>query len=201
MSLSEYTTPIEDENLENLIFKKTQEFIEREVKDNLFNTVCNDIEQYMYERMSNVQIKLLGEIKEAVFNNEQARHDLLFSRGYDSRSFRKSIYYEYKNEIDEAIKDDALFNRISSMVNRYCCDVPLYHEVDENFLRAVFDKMLEKPWVEEAFVDRLEYKTIALKCNYDKDLSYYTERITQLRNEYNELVSQHSKLEAQKYLE
>lgn len=109
-----------DDNMEDiskLILERTNSYLEqksKEFKEEVWDVVAKDIEEFMYERFDNVRHRYFEEVvgfllgKEHIhLANKRTLQDWLQSVGYTEQSFRKKVFEENKDAIIEAIKTDA----------------------------------------------------------------------------------------------
>lgn len=107
----------EMESFEGSIFKKTKEHLEKQ-KEEIFGEVCSDIENWMNERFENVQRRYFHEIIDFMLGRgmyakyRPRLEKFLSGLGYNEESFRKKIYEENKEIINESIFSDACFEKL-----------------------------------------------------------------------------------------
>jgi flagellar capping protein FliD len=127
ISYYELTKDIEEKGLEELekeIFIKTSEYFSNAVdkfKKEIFDTVSDDIEKWIYERIDNTKRyffdaivnHLMGVSAVHVAIEDRTKIDeMLSGLGYTVQSFRKKLYEENKDVILKAIAEDGFYERL-----------------------------------------------------------------------------------------
>lgn len=113
------------EESKEFIFQQTDKKIEeaqRKLGQDLFETLSNDIEEWMYERYENVRGRYFDGVvaflldKDCVsYKGKETLQEWLSGVGYDQQSFRKKVYQDNKEVIHEALANDAIYERMKSM--------------------------------------------------------------------------------------
>lgn len=113
ISYYELTKDIEEKGLEELekeIFIKTSEYFSNAVdkfKKEIFDTVSDDIEKWIYERIDNTIRAVHVAIEDRTKIDE-----MLSGLGYTVQSFSKKLYEENKDVILKAIAEDGFYERL-----------------------------------------------------------------------------------------
>lgn len=113
------------EDLKEFVFQATDKKIEEAQKklgEDLFSSLSHDIEEWMYERFDNVRRCYFDSVVAFLLNQDntyirdkETLDQWLISVGYDQTNFRKKIYQDNKEIINEALANDAIYERMKMM--------------------------------------------------------------------------------------
>lgn len=115
------------EELEKPLLKTTMEEVkelQKQFNKEVFSTICNDIETWLYERFDNVRqsyfdgvVAFLLDQKCVYVKDKETLEQWLSGIGYDQTSFRKKIYADNKEIINKAITYDAVYEALENLFN------------------------------------------------------------------------------------
>ena len=186
------------EEVGDLVFEKTKdklEEFENKFKEEVFSTLCNDVEKWLFERFENVRYQyfegvvsfLTGGDTYCVKNKEKLI-EWLQGLGYTEQTFRKKIYEENKEIINEQIGHDASYELLENLYNnRYfkSWDFGDIHKgyPQSSIVRGFFEYLIEVEGFNEEINNLLD-KEIKDKIS---DLNYYKEKIKELESELEDI--------------
>lgn len=99
------------DDYKELILQKTDRLIE-EIKKDLFHSLCDDIEKWIFERFENVRRHYFKSVIDFLINEESTTRDRkkltewLTEEGFTQKTLRAKIYADNKEVIDKAIIQD-----------------------------------------------------------------------------------------------
>ena len=121
--------PDEMEKESGIILKQTTEFLKKaseSFEKDVFSKLCDDIETWIFERFENVRRQYFDGIRaflcgetSTYIEDSKTLSIWLHEIGYTPKSFRKKIFEENKQDILEAITDDAIHERLKHSFVRY----------------------------------------------------------------------------------
>jgi len=186
------------EEMNEFILEKTTEKIrqlQKELNKEVFNTVCADIETWLYERFDNVRYNyfdnivsfLLG-VSKPEWNDNLKLNEWLTRVGYNQTSFRKKIYQDNKEIINEALANDAIYERMEAMFESGYFRSWDFSDISKGYpqsdlVRNFLHNLLEKDGFDKIFEDMLDFK-INQKKN---ELDILKKRLTEIKQEISEL--------------
>lgn len=190
------------EDFKEFIFQATDKKIEEAQKklgQDLFNSLSNDIEEWMYERFDNVRRRYFDDVvafllnKDNVYVRDKETLDEWFaSVGYDQTNFRKKIYQDNKEIINEALANDAIYERMKMMFESgyfrswNFTDISKgYPQSDlvRNFLHNLLEKNGFDEYVESMLNDKIKQRKRELD-NLKEDLIKIQKQIEEIENNY-----------------
>lgn len=125
MNYYNFKLEVDDKELNDKLFQSTNKILKektKELQEQLFNGVVEDIENFMYERFENVQEQYFREITNFLLDKDyttvrdkEKLSDWLKGLGYDQQSFRKKIYQDNKDEIVQQISYDSAYELVKNM--------------------------------------------------------------------------------------
>jgi len=196
-----YEFNFDEDNMEEtneFILEKTTEKIrqlQKELNKEVFNTVCADIETWLYERFDNVRYNyfdnivsfLLG-VSKPEWNDNLKLNEWLTRVGYNQTSFRKKIYQDNKEIINEALANDAIYERMEAMFESGYFRSWDFSDISKGYpqsdlVRNFLHNLLEKDGFDKIFEDMLDFK-INQKKN---ELDILKKRLTEIKQEISEL--------------
>lgn len=190
-----------NENMEEskeLIFKETDKKIEEAQKklgQDLFDTLSSDIEEWMYERYDNVRRRYFDNVIAFLLNKDythirdsETLEQWLSSVGYDQTNFRKKIYQDNKGAINEALANDAIYERIKAMFESGYFRSWDFSDISKGYpqsdlVRNFLHNLLEKDGFDKIFEDMLDFKINQKKNELDR----LKKQLIEIKQEISEL--------------
>ncbi|MFA7157646.1 MAG: hypothetical protein WC123_08190 [Bacilli bacterium] len=167
----------ENENMEKskkLIFQQTDKKIEevqKKLGQDLFETLSNDMEEWIFERYDNVRrcyfdgvVAFLLDKNYTSYKGKETLEQWLSSVGYDQQSFRKKIYQDNKEIINEALANDAIYERMKSMFKSGYFRSWDFSDISKGYpqsdlVRTFLHNLLEKNGFNKVLEDMVDFKT------------------------------------------
>ena len=195
--------PIEDnmEELKDLIFEKTNNYIEentKKVSDEIYNNLTGDIEDYLYERFSNIRYRYFEEVTTFLLDRKYHSIDSnvklkleewLSGLGYDQQKFRIKIYNDNKQIINQAITDDAIYERLEGMFDNGYFKSWEFKDITKGYPQSSIIKSFLKQLVElEGFKEELNKVIDEETKEKMNELNYLKKEIKETKDKLEELL-------------
>jgi len=174
---------------------KTIESLQKKFNEEVFSSICDDVETWMFERFENVRRRYFDGIVSYLLDEDyrcitkvEPLEKWLAGLGYEQQSFRKKIYLDNKEEINNAIACDAVYQLIENMfVNNYFKswefkDITRGYpqtEIIKGFLKELISKDGFNEEVKNMLDNEINQKILKLK-NLKEELSTLQEKIDSL---------------------
>lgn len=188
------------EELEKPILKTTVEEvreIQKKFNKDVFNAICNDIEDWLYERFENVRqdyfnsvVAFLLDQKNTYVKDKETLQKWLSGIGYDQISFRKKIYEDNKNEIIKAITEDAVYEVLNNMFDSSYFRSWDFKDITINYPQTTIIKNFMRQLIrKDGFNEEIKKMLDEEIQNKLNQIKYYSEELIKIQENIDNLTN------------
>ena len=162
------------EEINDIVFTKTNKKIEQIKKilnDEVFTDLCEDIEEWMFERFDNVRNRYFNGIIAFLLDKDYTYVEdgltlekWLKEIGHTQQSFRKKIYEDNKEIINEAITYDAAYEALKNIFSHSYFKHWDFNDISAGYpqsyiVRDFMKKLINKNGFNEEIKNMLDQET------------------------------------------
>lgn len=178
-----------DDNLEEstqIVFNDTNKKIEeikKMISEEITDKMFDDIEDYLYERFDNIREKYFDEVKRFFLDesNNEKLQKWLTGLNYTQETFRKKIYNDNKEVINQAIADDSVYEILKNMFENSYFKYWEFKDINTRYPQTcVIDGFLDQ-------LIKLDGFNEELKKRLDKQIQNKIDELQELKQRVNSI--------------